>query len=292
MARAKVPARKPAELSVQEMQAAVVKLQRRISDLENFDVNSIGGRFDPLGEALKEKVNSTLLEIFGTDSIECAKYSIWSIDTLPLVMGSGDEYPVSQVRRAFHEGIQANVVKLRGLVEILEERISDAESLQNAKQKPDPSPKKSASGRRVFVVHGHDEGLKEAVARFLAALDLEPVILHEQPNQGRTIIEKFEGSSDVDFAVVLMTPDDHGYAAGDPASARPRARQNVVLELGFFIAALGRQKVCALHSGDLELPSDFSGILYVPIDRAGAWKLVLAREIKSSGIEIDLNKVM
>ena len=147
-----------------------------------------------------------------------------------------------------------------------------------------------ASSRRVFVVHGHDDGLKETVARFLAKLDLDPIILHEQPNRGRTIIEKFEEHSDVAFAVVLFTPDDVGYPAGKVEDAKPRARQNVALELGFFMAALGRDRVCVLYKSGVDIPSDYSGVLYEEVDSKGAWRFRLALEIKSAGIEVDLNK--
>jgi predicted nucleotide-binding protein len=146
------------------------------------------------------------------------------------------------------------------------------------------------STRRVFVVHGHDDGLKETVARFLSKLDLEPVILHEQPNRGRTIIEKFEEHTDVAFAVVLFTPDDMGYPAGKPDETKPRARQNVVLELGFFMAALGRDRLCVLYKGGVDVPSDYSGVLYEEVDSKGAWRFRLATEIKSAGVEVDLNK--
>ena len=147
-----------------------------------------------------------------------------------------------------------------------------------------------SGSRRVFVVHGHDDGLKETVARFLAKLDLEPVILHEQPNRGRTVIEKFVEHSDVAFAVVLFTPDDVGYPAGKVDESRPRARQNVVLELGFFMAALGREKVCVLYKDGVDVPSDYSGVLYEEVDSKGAWRFRLARELKSAGIEVDLNR--
>jgi predicted nucleotide-binding protein len=146
-------------------------------------------------------------------------------------------------------------------------------------------------GDRVFVVHGHDEEAKQAVARCIEKLGLEAVILHEQPNQGRTIIEKFEDYAGVGFAVVLLTPDDVGAARADQANLRPRARQNVVLELGFFIGRLGRQRVCALHRGDVELPSDLSGVLWLDLDRAGAWRLRLAREMKEAGLDVDLNRL-
>jgi predicted nucleotide-binding protein len=146
--------------------------------------------------------------------------------------------------------------------------------------------------RRVFVVHGHDDGLKETVARFLSKLDLEPVILHEQPNRGRTVIEKFEEHSDVAFAVVLFTPDDVGHPVGKVDEIKPRARQNVVLELGFFMSALGRERVCVLYKSGVELPSDYAGVLYEEFDVKGAWRFRLAVEIQAAGVEVDLNKAV
>lgn len=142
----------------------------------------------------------------------------------------------------------------------------------------------------MFVVHGHDHGEKEAVARFLEKLDLVPVILHEQPSMSRTVVEKFEAHADVAFAVVLLTPDDVGHPKDASEKARPRARQNVILELGYFIGRLGRKNVCALHKGDVELPSDFDGVLYVPM--GSDWRLSLAREIKAADIDVDLNRAM
>jgi predicted nucleotide-binding protein len=153
------------------------------------------------------------------------------------------------------------------------------------------SPKQSLEvSNRVFVVHGHDEEAKQSVARCIEKLDLKAIILHEQPNQGRTIIEKFEDHSDVGFAVVLLTPDDVGAKKGE--EPQPRARQNVILELGFFIGRLGRQRVCALHKGDVEIPSDITGILWTPMDSAGSWHLALAREMKAAGLEVDLNRLV
>jgi predicted nucleotide-binding protein len=146
-------------------------------------------------------------------------------------------------------------------------------------------------GHRVFVVHGHDEEAKHSVARCIEKLGLEAIILQEQPDQGRTIIEKFETYADVDFAVVLLTPDDVGAAKRVQDSLRPRARQNVILELGFFIGKLGRKHVCALHKGDVELPSDFSGILWTPMDDSGAWRFKLATEMKQAGLAVDLNRL-
>ena len=155
-------------------------------------------------------------------------------------------------------------------------------------------PKVSTS-RTVFVVHGHDEAIKQSVARFLERLDLKVVVLHEQPDKGKTLIEKLEASSseiDIACAIVILTPDDVGAQLSEKDKLRPRARQNVVFELGYFIAKLGRQRVRALYAEGVELPSDYQGVLYTQLDKPGAWKLELAREIKAAGINVDLNKIV
>ncbi|MFZ1743100.1 MAG: nucleotide-binding protein [Pontixanthobacter sp.] len=144
-----------------------------------------------------------------------------------------------------------------------------------------------ASTRKVFVVHGHDEGSREMLARYLEKLDFEPIILHEQANRGRTVIEKVEAHGDVSFAVILMTPDDEGNVKGEVA--QPRPRQNVLMELGYFIGRLGRENVCALKKGAMELPSDFAGVVWEDMDSRGGWKLALARELKAIGHQVDMN---
>lgn len=145
---------------------------------------------------------------------------------------------------------------------------------------------------KVFVVHGHDGEVRESVARFISEkLSLQPIILHERPNKGRTIITKFqEESAGAGFAVVLMTPDDFGKARG-AADLNPRARQNVVFELGFFIGALGPANVAALVEGDIELPSDFDGVVYIYLEKED-WRTKLGQELEAAGYAIDWNKVM
>ena len=151
----------------------------------------------------------------------------------------------------------------------------------------------STFGNEVFIVHGHDDEAKEKVARFVEKLDIKAIILHEQPNTGRTIIEKIEAhASEVGFAIVLLTPDDFGSPAEEATEPKPRARQNVILELGYFMGKLGRKRVCVLHKDKVELPSDIHGILYVPMDSSNAWKFELAREMKQAKLPIDLNKFL
>lgn len=151
--------------------------------------------------------------------------------------------------------------------------------------------KSRGNGRRVFIVHGHDDAARYAVAEFLRKADFEPVVLHERPNKGRTIISKFqEEAEDVGFAVVLITPDDQGGKLGDPM--RPRARQNVIFELGFFLGALGPDRVAALVKGEVDRPSDFDGVVYIDMDQSGSWRTALGQELQEAGLQIDWNRLM
>ena len=148
-----------------------------------------------------------------------------------------------------------------------------------------------SSNNEVFIVHGRDDTYKHIAARVLEKLGLQPIILHEQHNAGRTIIEKFEDHSSSTYAIIILTPDDKGGLANDK-QLLPRARQNVIFELGYFIGKLTRNRVCALYKEGVELPSDLGGVLFIPLDDGGAWKFKLAQELKATGLDIDLNKVV
>lgn len=149
------------------------------------------------------------------------------------------------------------------------------------------------NSQKVFIVHGHDERAKVAVARFVEKLALDAVILDEQPSEGLTIIEKFEKHAGrADFAIVLITPDDVGASIEKKNDLKLRARQNVIFELGYFFHALGRRGVCALYKEGVELPSDIYGVIYVLMDEFDAWQLTLVREMKQAGLSVDANKLL
>lgn len=149
--------------------------------------------------------------------------------------------------------------------------------------------------KNIFVVHGHNEEMKLSVARTLEKLELLPTILHEQPNKGRTIIEKFTEYSDVGFAVVILSADDIAYPkSSDGSNPKHRARQNVILELGYFLGKLGREKVLALYEENsaLEIPSDYMGVLFVAFDKYGKWQYDLVKELRAAGFDVDANKII
>lgn len=149
------------------------------------------------------------------------------------------------------------------------------------------------NNKKVFIVHGHDTASKIEMARTLEKIGLDAIILHEQADSGMTIIEKIEAYSDVAFAVVLYTECDLGRAKEESVDREQyRARQNVVFEHGYLIGKLGRDKVCALVKGDVETPGDISGVVYTKMDDNGAWKLLLARNLKAAGIEFDASTIL
>ncbi len=147
------------------------------------------------------------------------------------------------------------------------------------------------SNKKVFVVHGHDENLKNDIEAFLHNIYLDPIILHKQPDEGLTIIEKFEKNSDVTFAIILLTPDDLSCSSSVESNEiqkaiKPCARQNVIFEFGYFIGKLGRKNVCCIYKEGVELPSDVSGLLYKKfsndIEEIG---FSLIKEFRTAGLE-------
>jgi predicted nucleotide-binding protein len=141
------------------------------------------------------------------------------------------------------------------------------------------------SPNRVFIVHGRNEAARVSVVSYLESLGLFGVVLHEQPNMGRHLLTKLIQEAElVTFAVVIMTDDDVGAARDE--KLQPRARQNVILELGYFIAHLGQERVCALITPGLETPSDFDGIVYIRMDDQKRWQQELRRELLAAKLPI------
>jgi predicted nucleotide-binding protein len=187
----------------------------------------------------------------------------------------------------FRSDLSTHLRRLESVVERLDLFEAPVDPLSRAR--PTAAVEADATNR-VFIVHGREREPVEACARLLREQGLEPVILDEQPNRGRTVIEKFEDHADVAFAIVTMTADDIGGLAGTPTEKlAPRARQNVILELGFFVGKLGRRRVAALVSPCVEIPSDIEGVVYIAMDAGRDWRLKLAKELRDAGLKVDLN---
>lgn len=291
MARAKPPApvAPKLELSAHNIEWSIKLIEDRISELEQFDINKVTSSTPEL-VALSSSIASTLERAFGENTSAYQRYSTATKLQYVSMAFSIDGYPRSvDYQSPTAKNIVRSIALLRSAQGALKE---DLEYLQAQVTHSKPtSPAASGVSNRVFVVHGHDEAALHGLARFLEKLGLEAIVLREQPDQGRTIIEKFEASAaEVGFAVVLLTPDDLGGSVKSEASD-PRARQNVVFELGYFAGKLGRGRVCLLRKGQVEIPSDLYGVIYTDMDSADGWQTKLVRELKAAKLEFDANRL-
>lgn len=192
-------------------------------------------------------------------------------------------YTFNETESDYIEACKSGLVESKAVFEVYLEELKENDVTPDNEATQDNSISKS----KVFVVHGHDEALKQEVARIVEKQGLEAIILSEQANHGKTIIEKFEENTDVGAAICLFTGDDYGRAK-DATSENLRARQNVVFEAGYFMGKLGRGNVILIASPDIEIPSDLQGVVYTNKDM---WQTDVLRELKAIGYNVDFNKL-
>jgi predicted nucleotide-binding protein len=274
------------QLSAPQMRTRISRIQRIIGELQKFDPKTVQARSDPGIKSLEVSIAQVLGGTFGYGTAEHDLYiSATNLDRAGLQMGGT---PLPEVIQGLIKGKERAIELLSRAIQSLEGKLADLG--EAASQEPAVVPFEAVS-QDVFIVHGRDNPAKTEVARLIERAGLNAVILHEQANEGRTIIEKFEkyGAS-AGFAVVLLTPDDIG--GPDRENLRLRVRQNVIGEMFWFAGRLGRQRVCALKKGDVEMPSDIAGVGYTEMDDRGAWKTELLRELNAAGYEVDWGKAL
>lgn len=288
MARSPAPhVKRPADLTPVQLQTGIDRLHKLVERVRQFNPQSVVEQFNiPHVQQLSAAIDEALVRTFGPDTLDYDRYRVAvEFDNGPF--NYAYEVPIEEIQQSLARSKARNIALIEQAIEALNDRLAEAGPAASS-----PAQSQGLSNpasRRVFVVHGHGGG-EHAVAGILRQLGLEPVILHEKANEGRTIIEKFEAHSDVGFAVVLITPDDVGGLKNGPQGSR--ARQNVILELGYFVGRLGRKKVCPLIQGDVELPSDVLGVGWVELDKHEGWHMKLAKELQAAGYEFDLNKAI
>lgn len=270
----------PSEISAAQLPAAIAKLKRRLANIRAVPAPSSSDEIGLRAQAVCTMSNETYREIFGPDSRQ-ARESRASIGPFydPNARGWHEEL------KSFEDARRRVAGRIETTIALQEEKLLDVDSTTPFAAPSIPVMADLPSGP-VFLVHGHDGPAKIEVALVLQRAGLEVIILHEQPNGGRTIMEKFEDhAGSAGFAVVLLTPDDVGGPEG--GAMKTRARQNVVGEMFWFAAKLGRNRVCALRKGDVEIPSDFAGLVYTDMDDRGAWKQELLRELQNARYIVD-----
>jgi predicted nucleotide-binding protein len=150
--------------------------------------------------------------------------------------------------------------------------------------------------RRIIVVCGADDEMKQALTEALTKLSLIPLVMCEEPSQGKKIVENFNRDyADVTFAVVLLSPDDFAYAKNEAATKRKlRPQQDVVFELGFLLGKLGKGNVLIFfrECQNFEIPTDFEGIKVTAFDDRDSWKLALIREVSNCGLAVDGDRIL
>ena len=291
MAKSKTPQQSSIEPkqwnSIEEIDIAKKKIQRRIDELINLNIPQAVTTQNGADHQTEKNISNTILEVYGEKSPEYKDHKY-----IRLISGS------------FHVGTTTNEkidLKERGRVRVIGILNSLLAQLDEKREDIKDVPltfttalqqRNYSNSSAIFLVHGHDNSVLHETARFLEKLKQEIVILREQPNEGRTIIEKFVDYSEVGFAIVLLTPDDRGGTLDCPYEKQQmRARQNVIMELGYFLGKLGRERVAALYKSGVEIPSDYQGVLFTEIDSGDGWKFQLAKELKAAGYNIDMNLI-
>ncbi len=275
-----------AKLTPGEMTEAIIRFQKLIKRIEQFEPGDINDRDDSKITALGTAISNTVGKTYPPGSTQFNQY-IGASDLDKADFSMMGSTPISQVREGPQIGKNEAIALFKEAITDLKE---DLESQSGAQPVTPDAAMAVRDNKSIFVVHGHDGEAKQEVARFIEKAELSPIILHEQASGGSTVIEKLEKHSDVGFAVVLLTPDDEGRSQG--GELKPRARQNVIGELFYFLGKLGRDRVCALKKGELEFPSDIAGVLYIDLDPAGGWKMDLLREWKAAGYVVDWEKAL
>lgn len=237
-----------------------------IPALISANITSYDARF----QAWKTKAERFLIKKYGNNSYEHTRFTKTYFSLGIFTTGTPDS--------EFVAACQSGLRKTEAIFQTYLEEMAE-EFVQK------PTIVQPMNYAKVFIVHGHDGELKQSVARIIEKQGIEAVILSEQANQGKTIIEKFENYSDVGGAICLFTADDLGRSK-ESETDRARARQNVVFETGYFIGKLGRDHIVILADDGIEMPSDLSGVVRT---NTGNWQFELLKELKAMGYAIDLN---
>ena len=242
------------------------KLYNEIDELKNKDSSS-----DSDFKAWKTDVQLCLSGLYGENSIQFKNFN--SRHFSPMVIGGNTDWHKPYVR-----DLETTKKEFERYICDFEEEGINTNMGKNR-----------TSNNKVFIVHGHDGELKEKVARRLEQQGIEAIILSEQVNRGRTIIEKLEAYSDVNVAIILFTQDDLGVAQEEKGNEKYRARQNVVFEAGYFMGYLGRENIIMIADENVEIPGDLSGMVYTTRD---SWEFEMLKELNAAGMKVNMNKLL
>ena len=283
------------------MSQLISKIDRLIKDGEQFqwencsshNISAAGTFGDPSADwdIWVSRINKVLEKAVKEDSEPYIYYK--SADTTVIKGNYRDKFDLAKINfvKAL-EAVKSLIIEGDIFNDLLVTDIQPKTRVKTTQASKKLSP---GSDNKVFIVHGHDHALKIELEIFLSHIGLKPIVLHREVDGGKTIIEKFEANSDVSYAFILLTPDEISYHSNQDnlddieREKEKRARPNVIFEFGYFIAKLGREKVCALHKGDVSIPSDLSGFIYKKVDSSvEEIGFSLIKELKAAGLKPQL----
>ena len=248
------------------LQNKLIKLYNEIDELKNKRSSS-----DSDFKAWRTDVQLCLSSLYGEKSIQLKNFNNRHFS--PMLIGQNTDWHEPYVR-----DLETTKKEFERYIDDFEDDNLNANVNKNG-----------TLNNKVFIIHGHDGELKEKVARRLEQQGIEAIILSEQVNRGKTIIEKLEAYSDVHIAIALFTQDDLGAAKEEKGNEKYRARQNVVFEAGYFMGYLGRENIIMIADENVEIPGDLSGMVYTTKDN---WEFEMLKELNASGMKIDMNKLI
>jgi hypothetical protein len=286
-------------------------LQRLIEDIEKVRIKP---RMSPKFKSWHRETLETLERVFGRKSrqvkdFETVRYNLATFS---------NKTPESKFEEAFQQGLMNAAIMLSAAVKELKKgdagssaKSEAAPAAQRASETPvpavaPPSPEPAASakpaltassavppvakepppivkramtavGNKIFLVYANDIGMKDDVSMFLSKMGVSTIVLKDSADSGASLIDELEKHDNVHYAIVMLNPDASGIS------------ENTVYELGLIVGRLGRNRVCGLVKEYIGILANYSGISYVPVDPAGAWKFLLIKQLKDAGFNIDAN---
>ena len=294
-----------AQFSADSCREGLTKLSLRLSELSAYVEREIDQDDRKSLDRLHGVISHSLTEVFGADTIERERFTLqkfayrlyteWNLDpeseirpvvNITINDGSAVFLPENKIQQGYLASVKDGIALLTEAVAYLERRQSECLAEPAVSTESAPRQQAILSSKDVIVIHGRDTLARPAVERVLKLAGLNPIVLHEQPNGGQTLIRQLEKFGIAGgFAVVVATPDDVGGVSRK--DLRPRAKQNVIGEMFWFAGRLGRERVFVLLQGDTEMPSDIAGIGYTAMDNRGAWKTALCDAMQDAGYSID-----
>ena len=146
--------------------------------------------------------------------------------------------------------------------------------------------------KNVFIVYGRDENLLNEVKLLVTQLGLKPILISNEPDKGRSIFGKIKDSvNKCCYSIVLWTPDDVGSLATETEKIQFRARENVLIELGYVVAKLGEENVTIIKKGNPNIPTDIQGLALI-LREESEWKNHLYKNLKEVFKDISSDDIL